>query len=154
MRKIFCILLLIIIFGSCRKTIKNQIIDQIKQCNNTQSEQDNCIIDINDFVDFKWDKMYVFPSWSMPEDIALNIGFNYNGEYVKDDMRRILFVNNTGVIYEEDYDVIPGKEIFDFIDSCWPSICEFKTSRFRIKKMNSKGTYGVSSYYYLYPISP
>lgn len=154
MKKILFILLLSNLFLCCRKPLNKQIVDQIKQDCNIRSNMDSCIIDINDFVDFKWDKMYVFPSWSMPEDISLIIGFKYNGEYVKDGTRKILFLDKTRIVYEESYDVTPGKEKFDFIDSCWPSICEFHNSKFIVKKMKPINIHDTSDYYRLYPIAP
>jgi hypothetical protein len=93
-------LVVIIIFTTgCRKILRQRIIDHYEKYN----QAGVCAISINDLTSFEWDKMYVFGSSADNEFISCSVGFEYNGEKIKDGFRRIIFSWGVKEIYEEDY---------------------------------------------------
>ena len=58
---------------------------------------------MKDVTKFKWDKMYLFGSWTISDSILHVIGFKYEDGDVPDDNRRMLFVLDGKVVYEEDF---------------------------------------------------
>lgn len=150
---VICLWTLIGLIG-CNKSNKNvlgKLSDYIKkEMSNIDIRNDSCQIDLNNVTDFKWDKLFVFPEWSMPEDIKGAIGLQkYDGEYVKDDTKRLVFTMNNLIVYEEDYSVNSKKVNFSFaIIDISHQILEFENSKFYIEKDSQ------SALYLLYPCTP
>lgn len=66
---------------------------------------------LKDATPFSWDKLYFFSAWTPSEAIAQAIGLEYHGEAVPDDYRRMLFIQGSKVVHEEDF------KPFDYNDS-------------------------------------
>lgn len=104
-RKIFTIILLFITLlvvymaynnSSNSFSITNAI---IKECNDSYQ---NCVVDIAEITSFNWDKMYVFSDNTSNSQISKIIGFEYSNSDARY-RRKILFIMNNKVIYEDFY---------------------------------------------------
>jgi hypothetical protein len=142
------IVFFVICFFSCRKGLHDEIVNYIKNNCTINNQNDRCIIDIREISDIDWDTMYIFPSWSMPENISSSLGLKYDRDYVKDDTKRMIFIKNDEIVREEDYYVwSKNRIVFSYTD--WPNqIIKYSTSRFSIKKIQEGG----DSFYKLEPI--
>lgn len=82
--------------------MEDRLISKINQeCGN--QTKPGCEIALKAVTPFEWDKLYFFGAWTTPDSIAEIIGFAYEGDAVPDDYRRILFVQGTKVVYQEDF---------------------------------------------------
>lgn len=54
-------------------------------------------IDMSDIFKFKWEKMYIFPPLTYPEDVENEIGINYKNLIVKDNHYLFLFVDSNNI---------------------------------------------------------
>ena len=135
------ILLLSVCFLSCKEKINVKIVDYVEKNCVLKNQKDGCIVDLKSIIDFEWDTLYVFPSWSMTEDIANALGLEYNKNEVKGDTKRIILVKDGKIIKDEDYSVW-GKYglIFEYTD--WPNqIIKYSASRFIVRKIQNNNTY-------------
>jgi len=109
---------------------------------------------MNEVMGFEWDKMYVFPSWTMPEDISEKIGFDYKGTYVKDDTKRIIFTKGNNIIYENEYNVFNLETGIRFVLLNWPEQdLEYTNPVFIVKKKKVREMKGNHYIYNLYPLT-
>jgi hypothetical protein len=111
-----CLLLLVVLAG-CKNSFQHKLAERIKQKCGTQPKA-GCAINLKDVTTFKWDRMYLFGSWTTSDSIASKIGFKYDSDDTYDDTQRILFTDGNKVVFEEDIDYLNGdKEIlFDTTD--------------------------------------
>lgn len=139
---IFCL----ISFISCTKDINIEIIDYIENNCNFDDQKEN-IIDIKKIFNLEWDTMYIFPSWTMTDDISNSLKLKYDKDYVKDDTRRVIFIKNRKIIKEEDY-FLWGENRIEFEYSDWPNqIIKYSTSKFTVKRIKEGN-------YFLYKLEP
>jgi hypothetical protein len=102
MRNIITTLLIIVFLSGCENTLKNKIIGKVDhECGNNSKL--SCVIILKDITKFKWDKMYLFGSWTTSDSIRKVIGFNYEGDDAQDDYKRMLFTYGYNVVYEENF---------------------------------------------------
>ncbi|AIQ14544.1 hypothetical protein [Paenibacillus durus] len=94
MKMLTVIVTLIFIVG-CDFNIKmsDKIIDSKCSTNNT------CVISIDDFTDFEWDKMVFFQVGSSNTEISNALGIEYTGQ--TDLMSGMIFVLKNKVVHEE-----------------------------------------------------
>lgn len=91
---------LILIITSCKESLEKNLIDAIDvQCQNPKTD---CKLSFKNVTEFKWERMYVFGSWTTSKEISNNLHIAYNGNDVPDNHTRLLFVNDKSVVYEED----------------------------------------------------
>ena len=102
MRNILKYLLLVVVLTSCGKDIERNIIDKVSKefINNPKK---NHILDLKDVTKFQWDKVYLIQDWTTSDSIALITGLKYNGNDVKDDYTRMLFVSKNQIVHEENF---------------------------------------------------
>ena len=92
-------LLIIAIMSGCKGEVESSLIGKINQeCENQTKSK--CRIALKDATPFSWDRLYFFGSWTTPEAIATATGLQYQGEYVPDDYRRLLFIQGGKVMHE------------------------------------------------------
>jgi len=91
-------LLLIFFNSSCYHSFDNKTLHWIK--NNCNQNKD-CILNINDLTDFKWDKSYVFGA-TASENINRVLGFNY--PYYREFSTLIMFLKNNEIVYHQEID--------------------------------------------------
>ena len=102
MKKWYLCLLLFVIFSSCKRSLVDNMVFEIKHtC--ADPIVSVCVVDIQKVTNFKWDTMYLFNDWTFSDSISKAIGFSYDGSDVPDDYSRILFICNKKVVYEEDF---------------------------------------------------
>lgn len=100
----------------CKGDGDKTLIKELEQSSNKRAGV-KCCIAIESLTKFKWDKVYVFPDWSISDTISKAIGFHYSGSDVQDDYSRILFTYNKEVVYEEDFKSLNyGNSSIDFSD--------------------------------------
>lgn len=117
----------------CRDKIINRLSDYIDTNCYFEGEKDSCLININNVVDFHWDRLFIFEPWSMPNDISRELGINYNGNYVEDNTRRLIFIKNKEIVYEETYNI--RDKTFDFAETCFGrDTCYFDSPEFYVKR--------------------
>ena len=81
--------LLILICSSCYNYHSDKILRQIERnCKNKES----CEIRLGDVFTFSWDTMYIFSSYTYPQDVSSEIGYKYQGDIVPDDLKLIIFM--------------------------------------------------------------
>ena len=156
--KAILIFILCCIVLGCKKSIKNEILENIQE--KCKSSTNDCIIDLQTITFFKWDKMYLFGQITGIEQISREIGFTYTGDAVPDKKQRMLFAYNKHVVYEEDFKQLDYRNsmiIFHaFTDSshkAQPYYCLFGEGFFKIKKDKIDGSCNDCFYYDLMPVN-
>ncbi|MEL6191183.1 MAG: hypothetical protein AAFR66_04005 [Bacteroidota bacterium] len=99
MSKLFYPLLVFICF-SCYSHHSNSISHHIKE---VCQDNDECIFELSDVYDFPWDTMYIFSSYTFPQDVSSELGVDYQGDIVPDDLKLVIFTLD-GEIISESYD--------------------------------------------------
>jgi hypothetical protein len=107
------IFLFLVLCSSCRNSLKQKIISAIRsECND---DRDSCVIRINDFVDFAWDRMYIFGSLKDSDYISRVMTIDYTRHRVPPGFKRLLFVWGKHVVYEEDFRPVSSQgSVIDF----------------------------------------
>ena len=138
------LLFLTIILPSCKD---NSIAGKLySKCDG----QNNCIRQVKDVTNFKWDKVYIFSVGASLEDIQKTLGVPY--EQWQDVGDRIIFVEKGKVVYHEEYFPYPehiekGRTFFEL--SKTPYVGQYNTATFSVtKQKNDKG----QLYYVVMPI--
>jgi hypothetical protein len=110
---VFVIFLFLILCWSCRNSLKQKIISAIQsECN---VDNDSCEIRINDFVDFAWDRMYIFGSLKDSDFISRVMAIDYTRHGVPPGFKRLLFVWGKHIVYEEDFRPVSSQgSVIDF----------------------------------------
>jgi len=126
--------------------------DMVEKCNGNFQ---NCIVSVDEVVDFDWDMMYVFEDSVNRMQITEILGFKYNDSdsFAK---RKIIFVKNNKIIHEElnfydPSDGAPNKSTFFEYEYDSPPryiLRDKKNSTFSINLVDR----GNKSYYQLNPI--
>lgn len=107
---------MILTFSACKKSLQNQLADKIeKDCGTNPGPK--CRIVLSEVTQFKWDKVYLFGSWTEADSISRNIGFKYNGDGTYDDTQHLVFTNGKQIVYQEDIDYLNGDKKILFDDS-------------------------------------
>lgn len=93
---------IVVLLYACTSSLKSDIFSKVdRDCG--PGSNSNCTVVMKDVTKFKWDKMYLFGSWTIADSISQIIGFNCDGGDVPDDYRRMLFVLDGKAVYEEDF---------------------------------------------------
>lgn len=101
-RALILMALALSILCGCKNTITHGLITKANhECGNHSKL--GCTIALKDITKFKWDKVYLFGSWTTSDSISKVIKIGYQGDDVQDDYRRLLFLSNNMVVYEEDF---------------------------------------------------
>ena len=138
------------ILFSCNneKVIKPKIAARI----NNQCSQAECVINLKDVTEFKWQKMYLFKTGTSLENIDRALGFHYL--YFEDIADRIIFVLDKKVVYHEDEFTNPeskprGGVIFQISDIVPYYTTDSSNAYFNVKRESVNG----NKYYELTPSS-
>lgn len=136
--KIIVTTLCMVSFLGCKPDTNTLITKYIEKNCSFTVQNDSCVIDIRNVFNIEWDTMYIFPSWSMEEDISSALGIHYQGSYVKDDTKRIIFVKDKKVVSEDDY-YESGQNTIEFEYTNWPDQrIKYSTPMFTVKRMQEK----------------
>jgi hypothetical protein len=102
-KNIISSLLIVFLLAACKSSLKDDLINKVdEECGSKTNS--GCTIILKDVTKFKWDKMYLFGSWTRSDTIAKVIRFKYEGDDVLDDYTRMLFTYSDRVVYEEDFE--------------------------------------------------
>jgi hypothetical protein len=142
-RALYSLIIMIVISG-CRNNVQKKLISNIKdQCGD--QVKPGCQITLNDAINFKWDKMYLFENKTTADFIAVTLGFVYNGDDIKDDYSRMIFTYDKKVVHEEEFKsldsanstiIFPGVSnslLHSTIHYLTPSQASFKVEKDKIK---------------------
>ena len=144
--------LILCVLSACKGSLKEDLISKInKECGSHANS--NCIINLKDVTEFKWDKMYLFPNWTTNDSIAKVIGFKYNGDDVQDQYNRMLFTLGKKVVYEEDYESLDSYNSSISFDQASDSFLPVGKSIFRIKADRVEGSCKDCFFYSLEPVT-
>jgi len=124
----------------------------VKQCNDNFK---NCVVSVDEVVDFDWDKMYVFREGVGNEMIEKILGTKLNNSFDSTG-RRIVFVRSDKVVYEELYiydtfEGLPNESTFFEYNEDNSSFYIFLDKKNAIFKITSVD-HGDKTYYQLSPI--
>jgi hypothetical protein len=114
LKKVIFSIPIVVLLSGCGNNLQNRVAERITQeCGN--KPMPNCKIELRTVTEFKWDKMYIFGSWTTSDSISKTIGFKYSGDDIGDDTQIILFTNGKQIVYQEDIDYLNGskKILFD-----------------------------------------
>lgn len=89
-----------VLFG-CKNNVTHELIKGINA--SCSGKSGKCIVSLRASIPFKWDKLYFFNSWTTADSIRNTIKLDYCGDDVKDDYKRMIFVSENKIVYEEDY---------------------------------------------------
>ncbi|OOQ58312.1 hypothetical protein [Mucilaginibacter pedocola] len=101
-KRVVNIIIIIAVFSGCKNRLTDDLINNIDR-NCVKQNKSSCTIVLIDATRFKWDKLYFFGSWTTSDSIRKVIKLKYDGEDIQDDYRRMVFVYNNNVVYEEDF---------------------------------------------------
>jgi hypothetical protein len=82
-------------------SLKKSIISSIQKTCETD-RNGNCSIELRNITPFEWDRIYIFPDWTITDSISSYLKIIYHGQNVPDDYYRIVFTHKNEIVYEED----------------------------------------------------
>lgn len=124
----------------CRNNVTHELIEGISaEC---PRKSNKCVVSLKTAVHFEWDRLYFFNSWTTADSVRNTIKFDYHGSDVKDDYKRMVFVQNNKVVYEEDY------KFFDYNSSTvdFPDLPDSLLQTTKPYLTPNKSTFTVKSY--------
>jgi hypothetical protein len=118
MKRLSLLILTLLLACGCRSgRIEQRIADRLREVCKTGEA---CTININDVIDFQWDKMYVFKYNATPDQVnqALGVGLPEQSELT----RKIVFMKGRRIVHREEYPVdieglLDGPVVFDISDT-------------------------------------
>lgn len=118
MKRVFLLLLLIILINSCNKNGNGKFERRIEELINESCKNKNCFINISKVTSFKWSKLYVFKETASLKEIETVLNQTY--PYYSDVARRIVFLDERDkiVYHEEMFPNVEGvmdKEVIFYI---------------------------------------
>lgn len=118
MKRVFLLLLLIILINSCNKNGNGKFERRIEELINESCKNKNCLINISKVTSFKWSKLYVFKETASLKEIETVLNQTY--PYYSDVARRIVFLDERDkiVYHEEMFPNVEGvmdKEVIFYI---------------------------------------
>lgn len=138
----------ILILG-CSKSFDRKIADYIDEsCKAT--EQESCVVDLNQITDFEWDRMFVFGGVTISEEISEAIGFDCACDAVQDNYMRIVFLKDRKIVMESEYYGLDGKVQFRQSKEGGDFLLYQSTSKFHAVKKSKSIVEG--QFYDLFPI--
>lgn len=98
----FSLVFLYLVFSSCSDHFCDQLKSKLDKIECT--DKSGCTVDMKDIFEGKWEYVYMFQGFNMPEDISKAIGFKYSGETIYDPTRLFLFVSQNKIqrVYETE----------------------------------------------------
>lgn len=129
MKNIRKYMFLLAVLSGCKNSLKNDLIKKVDQEYGSHTAQ-GCTIVFRKVTKFKWDKMYLFGSWTMPDSITRVIKTTYDGDYVPDDNTRLLFTYNNQIVYEEDLSTLSYDSSIIYFPNVIDSLLRAKSNYF------------------------
>lgn len=154
LKNFFCLLLIVWLILSGCSNHKSFLQNDMKVYLDNNYKENETIISISDFTNFKWDTLLIFQYPVSAQDIENAIGVKYDASL--DLIAGMIFVQNGKIVYDEIFeDVYSGFapfQIYPYEDinaELHYNVFTPKTSSFRCEKVISKESYG----YRLYPVN-
>ncbi|MBS1527139.1 MAG: hypothetical protein JST19_15915 [Bacteroidetes bacterium] len=105
--RICCLIFVITILPACKRSLQNKLSEAIEN-NCGKNPRKDCRIILANVTDFKWDRVYLFGSWTTPDAISSKLGTGYDDDGTYDDTQRLIFTRGSRIIYEEDINYLNG----------------------------------------------
>ncbi|WP_019240868.1 MULTISPECIES: hypothetical protein [Bacillus] len=101
MKKVILIVVTLLLLGGCKSTatLHNSAFEE--KINEIIKENRSKEIDINNLVDFTWDRAYIFPPYTTQESINKELGISFKDPSdieVRDDIHLIVFKHDNKVV--------------------------------------------------------
>jgi hypothetical protein len=95
-------LLLLTTIGCNNKSVRTDIIRSVENHYKSPNSDSVFVYNINKFIDFDWDTLYIFGEFTTAEEISSELGFNCNCSNIGDSKESIIFVKEFKIVHSEN----------------------------------------------------